>query len=325
LAAALAACSPAYVLSSWAGQRRLMSGRRPIDAVLADPATGSALRARLELARAARAFGRERMALPPSSNYADFVDVGRPFVTMIVSASPKTELRAYTWWFPVVGRVPYKGFFDEKGARAEADRLRRAGYDVHLGGARAYSTLGWWKDPLLSTMLDDSAGGLAETLLHELAHGAAYFPGQGDFNESLATYAGERGAEEFLAAHFGAQSPELRSYLKEREQAEREGERVEKLYRDLAALYGSAIPETEKLARREPLLEAARKDLDAIAGKPGAWPPLDNAVVLAARRYRTDLGAFRALHDSLGGDWGRFWERVRALDKRRPWESLARR
>lgn len=323
LCAALAACSPAYVLRSWSGHRRLMSARRPIAEVLADPASPPKLKERLELVQAVRAFALSSMAMPDSGGYAQYSDVGRRCVTTVVTAAPKTSLAAHEWWFPVVGRVPYKGYFDEAGARAEEERLKARGLDTYLGCTRAYSTLGWWKDPVLSTMLEASTGALAEGLLHEMAHGVVYLRGQGDFNESMATYVGERGAEEFLEGRFGPASAELAAYRAAKAREEAQARRVEALARELEGIYASPEPEASKLERREECFRKARAELAEISQRPGAWPELNNAVVLAHRRYRSAQDDFSRARAA--GGWPRFWELMRSLDRGRPFESLRER
>lgn len=316
LAALLCGCSPAYVYKSWRGHARLMSSRRPVAKVLADPATPARLREQLSWVVEARRFAFERIGIPPTENYTEFSEVPGSAATWIVSASRKLRLEPKLWWFPFLGRVPYKGHFERADADREREALEREGWDTFVGGASAYSTLRWFRDPVLSTMLDREPGELAELLLHELTHTAVFFKGEVDFNEALATYFGERGAEEFLASRWGPDSPQLAGYLKGRAEQEERWKALDELHGELERLYASPAPDSEKLERREGLFARYRGRIGLKA--------LNNAVVLAHRRYRYDLEDFRKAHERLGGDWRKLLERMRALDRKDPRAALKR-
>src|SRR5262249_29253930 len=143
------------------------------------------------------------------------VMIDRPAVTWLVSGSRRTRLEAYEWSFPIVGRFPYKGYFDKKRALAERDRLEREDWDASVGGAAAYKTPLPISDPLPSSALDESTGALAGLLIHELTHGTVSFKNETEFDESLADFVGQRGAQLYLAKRFGADSPELAAYRDE--------------------------------------------------------------------------------------------------------------
>ncbi|MBI4424348.1 MAG: aminopeptidase [Elusimicrobia bacterium] len=312
----LAGCSPAYVFQAWRGHARLMSRRQPIERLLKDPATPPELRARLRLAQEVRAFAFERVGIPVSGNYSGYVDVPGPAVTFVVSASRRAAFEAKTWWFPFVGRVPYKGYFAREAAERERARLEAGGWDAALAGVPAYSTLRWFEDPVLSTMARLPPGELAELLLHELTHTAVFLRGQADFNEAFATFCGEAAAQDFLASRFGADSPELAGY---RGSLSAEAERsaaLEALYRELDALYRGAASDEEKLERRGPIFERHRATLGRAA--------LNNATVLAYRRYRRDLDGFRQAHERLGRSWPKTLGLMRSLGRRAPREALKR-
>ena len=305
----LCGCSPIYVMKSWNGQRRLMSKRRPVAEVLADPAAPASLKTKLRLTGEIRSFAAS-MGLPASKSYTSYVDVGRPYVTYAVSASPKLSLDPHEWWFPVIGKVPYKGFFSLPDAEKEQAKLERKGLDTFLRGVPAYSTLGWYADPVLSTMLEASAGELAETLIHELAHQAVYFKSDSDFNESSATFIGEQGTEDFLAAKFGPQSLELQAYRIEREDEALRDARWEEVAKRLQAIYSSKASDSEKLAKREEIFAAAKSIL--------AVKELNNAVILAHRLYRADLSDFRAAYERQGRDWPKTIALLGSLNKKDP-------
>lgn len=314
LLASTLGCSPVYVVKAWRGHSRLMSARRPIAEVLKDPAVSPALKERLALVSEIRRFAFERMAIPPSKNYTRFVDVEGEAATWVVTGSKKTAFEAKTWWFPFVGRVPYLGYFDRESAAREAGKLEKAGLDSWVGGVRAYSTLRWYEDPVLSTMLQDPAGDVAELLLHELSHTAIFFSSQVDFNEALATYFGEAGADEFLEKRYGPGSAEAAEYRRGREEEAERSRLLDELYGELAKLYASPASEAEKLERRRPVFDDYRQRLGA--------PVLNNAVVLGHRRYRYDLSDFRRAHERLGRDWGKLLGLLKGLDRDRPREAL---
>lgn len=314
LVATTLGCSPVYVYKAWRGHSRLMSARRPIAELLADPATAAPVRERLELVSAIRRFAFERMAIPASKNYTRFVKIDGEAASWVVTGSKKTAFEAKTWWFPFVGRVPYLGYFDRASAAREAGKLERAGLDSWVGGVRAYSTLRWYEDPVLSTMIDGPAGDVAELLLHELTHTAVFFSSQVDFNEALATYFGEAGAEEFLALRFGPSSAELEEYKRQRDEEAERSRLLDELYGELAKLYASPATEAEKLERRRPVFDGYRQRLGA--------PVLNNAVVMGHRRYRFDLSDFRRAHERVGRDWGKLLEVLKGLDRARPREAL---
>jgi predicted aminopeptidase len=186
-----------------AGARRLGGGAHPgaptpIAALVRDPGTERRTRDKLALVLAARAFAADSLGFPARAAFTRYTDIGRDTLVLVLSAARRDTLAAHAWWFPVVGRVPYKGFFALAAAEDEARRLRARGLDTYLRPASAFSTLGWFDDPLLNTTLAQDSVDLVDTVIHELAHNAYYAPGQAPFNESFASFAGARGAERFF-------------------------------------------------------------------------------------------------------------------------------
>ena len=209
-AALLSACSPVYVIKSASGHLGFLSRARAVDKLLKDPAIDPKTREKLELLAAVRAFAFQEMGLKPSRDYSRVSRIKGPYVTYTVMASDKTAFRSREWWFPFLGRVPYKGHFSRKDAAAEAVRLERRGLDVFIGGVSAYNTPLPFADPLAHTQLELPPGQLAELIIHELAHGTVFFKDRIDFDEALASFVGEAGAAAFLTHASGRIPPSTR-------------------------------------------------------------------------------------------------------------------
>lgn len=192
-------CSAGYVLRAACEEAKILWRRQPIESVLGQEIDADT-RAKLELTLAARRYARETLGLSVGGSYATLSTVDDEQVVHTVSAVPWNRLEPHTWWFPIVGRVPYRGYFDEKDAMALAASLERDGYDTSVRSAVAFSTLGWFDDPLLSNLLRLDEVQLVRVILHELLHNTLYVPGHGSFNESLASFVGARGAASFFAA-----------------------------------------------------------------------------------------------------------------------------
>ena len=200
LALALGGCGVGYVARAGYEEARILWRREPVATLLARPDLDPDLRAKLELVAAVRAYAAEQLGLRVGGSYDSVATVDADQVVHVVTAAPRDRLEPLTWWFPIVGRVPYRGYFDRRDADAFAADLERQGNDTMVRPALAFSTLGWFDDPLLSTMLRDDETRLAETVIHELTHATRYVPGQAAFNESLAMFVGLRGAERFFVA-----------------------------------------------------------------------------------------------------------------------------
>jgi len=320
--ALLSACSPVYVARSAAGHAGLLWRRRSVAKTVADPATAPELKRRLELTVAARRFAFETLALARSSAYTTWTPVKGPALTWLVSASERARLKAYEFRFPFVGKFPYKGHFRRDLADAEAASLEEKGWDATVSGAAAYKTPLPISDPIPSTLFAYEDGDLAETLIHELAHGTVYFKDNTEFDEAVASWIGARGAEAFFLARDGADSPAL----KEWRAGKAEGEKRDALYRELkdrlAALYGGPGSDAEKLETRKAVFDWARAEAKA-RGLAPLREPLNNAVVLARALYAPDPAPFDALFAKCGRDWPKTVAALKALDRKDPYGALA--
>ena len=325
--AVLAGCGLAdYYWQGFAGQAQLLVRARPIDEVLAT--TGDAkLAERLTRAREIRAFASRELALPDNASYTRYTDVGRPFVTWNVIATPAVSLTPRQWCFPVAGCVNYRGYFDEREAKAEAARLAAQGDDVYIGGVPAYSTLGWFDDPVLSSFIRYPDTALARLVFHELAHQVVYAKDDSEFNESFATAVEEAGVARWIAKQSG--KPQHTALLAEQARGDHLRAEFRRLVRDarpkLTAIYASNASESEKLLHKRTVLGEMRASYDqAKAGEAGLaafdrWfagyegKGVNNASLAAVGLYDSKVPAFRALLNDANGDLPLFYAKARAL------------
>jgi predicted aminopeptidase len=206
LAALISGCHTAsYYQQAASGQLEILSKREPIAELLADSQTRPALRDKLQLVLDLREFAEHELRLKTDGHYLLYADLGRRFVVWNVYAAPEFSLEPKKWWYPVVGSLKYRGFFSEEDAKRYGADMAKQGYDVYVGGVDAYSTLGWFKDPVLNTFIHHSPPELAELLFHELAHQRVFAKGDTDFNEAFATAVGEEGVRRWIAAHGDAE------------------------------------------------------------------------------------------------------------------------
>lgn len=295
-----------FLLRSAYEEARILLGRRPLQELIADRATATDRRAQFELVLAARAFAAERLGLKAGDTYTTFTDLGEDTTLVhVLSASPKDALAGYKWSYPVVGAVPYKGFFDEAAAKAEKRRLERMGYDTYLRPAGAFSTLGWFNDPLLSTALDRDPVNLVVTVIHEIAHNTLWVPGDVRFNESYANFVGFRGAELFFASRGDHES--VRRCAAMWRDEKRLGAFYTNLEDDLLSLYGSGLPRPEIERRRSAIFARARASLRTLGlevydGARLARTPINNARVIAKRIYLTGLDELDKVYETQRGD-----------------------
>ena len=296
------------------GQMELLNKREPIEDVIADPATPDALRERLELARAIREFASDELGLPDNASYTTYADLGRPYAVWNVIATAEFSVQPVVWCFPFVGCVPYRGYFSEAGAQAFADDYRESGHDVRVGGVSAYSTLGWFSDPLLNTMLVRDDIELAAVVFHELAHQQLYVKGDTAFNEAFATVVEEEGVRRWLVAQGRPES--IGDYRARRARSERFAELLRMTRDELRAVFASdATPDVmrdAKAAAYERLRARYRSVRDDEWGGYGGYDrwferALNNADLAAVGTYNDRAPALRALLASLDGDLDAFY------------------
>jgi predicted aminopeptidase len=307
------ACSPIYVIKAGIAEAKILSARRPIPEVLADDSVDPATRGKLSFVLEARRFAALELGIDVGDSYTMFTQLERDTLAMVLSAAHRDRLASKTWWFPIVGRVPYKGYFSlEDAQEAQAD-LEDEGLDTYLRPTAAFSTLGWFNDPILSTVLRADDVEVVETVLHELSHQHLFVPGQVRFNESFATFVGRAGAARFFCTRDGG-GPDtvkcLRAQARWRDYM-RFSVFVDGLVDELEALYGRTdLDADQKVRMREDVFAQALRRFDAEVAPDfenvsfGGFrrTPLNNATLLARMRYYHRLPDFQTLLDAHGGD-----------------------
>jgi predicted aminopeptidase len=304
---------------------KILAHRRPIAALVADSATPPAVRDKLRVVLAARTFAADSLGLAAKESFTTYSRLQHDTLVLVLSGAYRDRLEPVTWWFPIVGRVPYKGYFDFGAARAAALRLASDGFDAYLRPSPAFSTLGFFNDPLLSTTLEDDSLELANTVIHELTHNTYYAAGQAAFDESFAVFSGARGSEWFFRSRGDTATARLAA---ERWSDEKVlGAFWQRLYLAVDSAYrahpGSAAA---RIAAHDTVYARARLELVVDVGpqlrtidpRYLGRARLDNAILLAQRVYATDLELFDDVYRSDGDDPRRAIAQVIAIAKTRP-------
>ncbi len=308
----------AYYEQAISGHWRVMEARQPVDRLLAEADLEPPLRERLATALAIRDYASRELALPDNTSYTRYVALDRPYVVYNVLAAPELSLEPYSWCYLVIGCASYRGYFDPAAAEREAVRLREQGLDVFVAGIPAYSTLGWFADPLLSSFIHWPEGLLAELIFHELAHQRLYVRDDTPFNESFATAVGERGAARWLRDHPEALAEyrRLQAYLEDFRRLLAEGRA------QLAAVYAGDQPAAEQRGAKQRILDELLADYQELKqdrwGGFNGYDPwvgegFNNAKLAVLQTYTVHQPAFENLLDLHDGDFAAFYKAVEAL------------
>lgn len=311
----------AYYLQAVGGHLDMMGRAQPLGRLLADPQTPASLKEKLATAAQIRAFASRELKLPDNGSYRSYAELGRPFAVWNVVAAPEFSLAPVQSCFPVAGCVSYRGFYAREDALRHAERLRAEGNDAYVGGVPAYSTLGWFDDPLLSTFIRYPDAELARLVFHELSHQLIYLKGDSTFNESFAVAVEREGVRRWLQA--SGRAAELRAFAE-----------TDRRRRDVAQLMAATRARLERLYR-EPLAPAAMRarKAEAFAAmkaeylglKAGPWKGFagydrffveaepNNALLASFATYTLLVEGFERLLAAEGGDLERFYQRVREL------------
>ncbi len=320
-----------YYLQAVRGHLEIVSRQRPVAEVMADPRTEAAVSNKLRLVLELRDFAADELGLPVDGHYRRYADLGRRFVVWNVHAAPEFSLKAKAWWYPMVGRLKYRGFFSESAAHQLAQQLSEQGQEVYVGGVEAYSTLGWFRDPVLNTFLHHAPEDLAEILFHELAHQRLFVSGDTDFNEAFATAVGQEAAQRWLRRT--GRNEALERYQRAQRRESEFVSLVQATRRKLGELYRlhpiqlEAHPDNELIEairrRKAAILDELRRDHARLRQSWGgmspyaAWfdGPLNHAQLNTVATYFDWVPGFQKLLSHCGGDLPRFYEEVRKLGR----------
>lgn len=320
----LGGCSLGHYAHLLRGHLDLLSRREPITGLLAAPDTPERLRQDLRAAMAARAFAIGTLRLPDNGSYTQYADLGRPFVQWSVLAAPELSLEPRQWCYPFAGCFAYVGYYDEALARAEAASLAAAGFDTHVGGVTAYSTLGWFDDPVLNTMTAGPPERLAGLLFHELAHQRLHVGGDTAFNESYAAFVEQQGLREYLRDR----PDRLQAWQAAAARRAQLSARMLETRTRLEQAYAGPEGDDHKRRRKGEEFARLRADYEEMRrlwggdGSLDGWfqEPLNNARLLPFALYQRWVPAFARLHAEAGSDWEAFYRRCESLARLAPAE-----
>lgn len=298
------------------GQLEIIRKSKPIPPIIENPATDPKLRKQLESVQKIRAFASEHLTLPGDESYGRYADLGRPHVVWVLYAAPEFSLEPKTWWYPTLGKLDYRGYFQEKDSEALAKQLRGEGYDVQVGGTDAYSTLGWLHDPVLNTFVYSSDVDLAELIFHELTHRKLFRNGDTTFNESLANAMGEEGVRRWLR-HEGRLA-DLKNYEARLIRRAQFYDRIEQTREELKQLYASDLPPEEMRRKKAALFHDLRERFRELRRRWGgrgleSWltAEINNAHLVALVTYQHHVPAFHKLLAECHGDLELFFKKAK--------------
>ncbi|MEO5969049.1 MAG: aminopeptidase [Bdellovibrionia bacterium] len=297
-----------YLLQAGKGQLALINHARPIQEVLKDEKVAPRMKALLAEISPIKIFG-EQKGLKPTHNYTDFIKLNRPAAVWVVSASRPLQFEAKEWNFPCIGSFPYLGWFDRDDAKGFSKELEGEGWDVDLRGARAYSTLGWFNDAVLSTMIpegDEALGELVNVVLHESVHATVYIKGQSYFNESLASFVADRLTPEYLSLKRGPKSREMVAYEAVELSSKANTKVLSAAYQKLAQLYDSNRSIEEKKLEKARVFSRLKAELKF-------QRDINNATLIQYKTYNTGETEFQELLTKCGSDWARFLAMMKNL------------
>lgn len=322
LAGLLCGCSTiGYYYQSARGQLDLMCRARSIDTLLKDDNAAAPLRKRLELVQEIRRFASDSLDLPDNGSYKSYAALDRQYVLWNVFAAPPLSVKPHEWCFPIVGCVVYRGYFKKTAAERYAGKLQDQGLDTYVAGVPAYSTLGWFNDPVLSTVLDYPDPELAGLIFHELAHQVAYAKGDSVFNESFAVTVEMEGVKRWLE-HEGRRA-EIEAYRLRRHRDDEVVRTILDYRQRLAEAYHSDHDRSWKLARKAQIIAALKARYRQMIS---AWPgyhdygfwfaeALNNAHFAVIAAYHAKVPAFQALLARDGGNLAKFYRDVIRLSR----------
>ena len=315
------------------GQMEILRKSKPIPPIIAAPETSPGLRRQLRSVQDIRRFASDHLGLPGDESYGTYADLGRPHVTWVLYAAPEFSMKPKTWWYPTLGHLDYRGFFRESDARLLAGKLRAEGYDVEVGGVDAYSTLGWFHDPVLNCFVDYPDVDLAELIFHELTHRRFFRDGDTAFNEALATAYAEESVKRWLRHQ--NRPDDLRDYEQLLVRRNEFYDRIDVTRDRLEKLYAGDHPEAEKRRRKSLLMKELQSGFRELRRRWGgrgleSWlsQDLNNAHLVSIITYQKHVPLFKKLLADCHGDPDLFFKQADAVkipdakDSDHPWEEI---
>lgn len=332
-------CGVGYLLSQGMSQFKLYSKKIPIEKALKDPSIPESIKTKLNFSQEVKRFAEESLGLDKTKNYDYYLPFDKPYLTYVVTAADKFSMTQHLWKYPIIGALPYKGFFSAEDARNEATKLDGKGFDTYIRGVSAYSTLGWLNDPLTTPQLENNSNAsLAELLIHELTHSTVYFSGEGDFNETLAEFVAGKGTKIFILKTYGARKPKL-AILYEWEVSHKDSQVwdafVQEAVDRLKLFYESKKEDPNLLELKTNEYKKLKelfvsKYLPRIKNRNGYNETLkhewNNAFLLSNLTYSTNPELFEKLYEKVDKKMPLFIERIKELKKQSsskpPFEAL---
>ena len=334
----LSSCSDlGFYWQAATGHLDLLNSKQDIQELLDSSATSTNLKRKLKLVESVRTFAIGRMGLPDNEAYTAYVDLERPFVTMVVTAAQPLEMKAHQWCYWFVGCQEYRGYFNEEAAEAFALEMKQEKLDVSVGGVSAYSTLGWlnnpwipnyFSDPVLSTFLLKSDTELITTLIHEMAHQIVYIKNDTAFNESFAVFVEQEGLRQFLGESEnstfieGNSEKNYQRYLSARKDRRLFRQLVTKTFDKMEILFAGKLTDAKKLRKKNQLFaelrsnyQSHKKDFQILSYDSWFSKKLNNAHLLGVKRYHSQVDKFKHLFEENGQQWPQFFEAVQKLSK----------
>jgi predicted aminopeptidase len=321
----LAGCNVGYITRGAYEEARILWNRKPIPQVIANPEIAPEIRARLQTVLAVRDFAHDQLGLTVGDAYTTVSPVDTGAIVHVVMAAPRDSLEPYEWWFPIVGSVPYRGYFEESDANALAADMEAKGYDTMVRPAVAFSSLGFFNDPLLSNLLELNQVELAGVITHELFHRTYFLASNAAFDESAANYVGNRGAVEFFKRTEGDAAPDTIAARGVLDSDLKFAQFLLQAQAKLLRIYGSDLSSDEKLKRREVAFQEIKSDyaklkptLSGLERFDLDKEPLNNAVLINYLIYFHDLDNFVALDRQCNGDLRATIARIIEIAKAHP-------
>lgn len=314
--------SAGYLYQSVEGQMQLFFEGRPVSEMLNDDTVSDELKNTLRLVQEVKAFAEKELKLQPTQNYEKYIDLKRDYLVMVLTASPPLKMESKTWWFPIVGTVPYKGYFDLEMGKADEAQLQAEGYETHFRASPAYSTLGWFNDPLLSTMTQYGEYYLVNTVIHESVHATHWVPGEVTFNENMASFIGDKGALMFYAHKYGKGSDKYKAAVQKLADQKVFADFLRKVANQLKKVYDSDTFEANKVEQKAVVLAAMKyqyvKNIVPQIKSPGYegfekqdW---NNALLMSYLHYNTVQDKLQKVYTELDGDIPKMMEFLKRDD-----------